>query len=402
MECNKGEAVRARRIASNQTDLSQIADSLEEDCQIGFLRHSPRCHMRYVTLRSNELFTRLCNLYMDQFRASYPSFKSTIKAIDVPVEAPKGTTQLQYAVACYISSFFWDLYVSIRKSVFKLSHTALLQHYNSEQYHVSERYDPFLHHLLSVIKPTHLFGTIEDVLYIPLLSNDIDFTNTCNPFSINNFMLDEALVQGLLDCMDDEDSKWRTVKLSHETLGRPFWLLDWRLDQAFAWFPQERNFAKEDLIAAQILGIPCTPRLGPRDVDDWQFFPGYFLPTDIILTDYRRATTRRFYGAAEYRTISHRQWCPEQTIIEVCEPVSSKRRQPEPTSTSSGESGNWKLTLAVTTDTQQQQQPPSPPPLVSFCQYQLIDWCYHGVVVFDLGVHAQARALTSFICSVPY
>ncbi|KAK8634182.1 hypothetical protein V6N13_015010 [Hibiscus sabdariffa] len=271
MECNKGEAVRARGIASNQTDLSHIADSLEDDCQIGFLRHSPRCHIRYVTLRSNELFTRLCNLYMGQFRASYPSFKSTIKAFKVPVEAPKGTTQLQYAVACYISSFFWDLYVSIRK-----------------------------------------------------------------PYC----------------CPNPWDSLY--------------------------------------------------PKTRPRDVDDWQFFPGNILPTDIILTDYRKATTRRFYGAAENRTISHRQWYPEQTIIEVCAPVSSKRHQQEPTSTSSGGSGNLKLTPAVTTDTQQQQQPPSPPQLVSFCQYQLIDWCYHGVVVFYLGVHAQAQALTSFICSVPY
>ncbi|KAL4376598.1 hypothetical protein GQ457_02G031320 [Hibiscus cannabinus] len=399
MECNKEEAVRARGIASIQTDLANIADSLKDAYQIGFQRHRPRHHSRCVTLRSNELFTRLCNLYMTEFRATYHSFESTIEAFDVP----NGTTQLQYAVACYISSFFWDLYVSNRKSVSKLPHTTLIQqqHYKSETHYVSNRYDPFLHHLLSVIKPTHLFGTIEDVLYIPLVSNDIDFTNIANPFGISNFMLDEALVQGLLDCMDDERSKWRTVLLSdpHETLGRPFWLLDWRLDQAYAWFPQEGHFAKEDLVAAQILGIPCTPRLGPRDVDDWQFFPGNILPTDIILTDYHRATTRRFYGAAEYRTISYRQWYPEHTIIEECAPVGSKRHQPELTSTRSGGPGSLKLTPAVTTDTQQHQQPSSAPRPVSFYQYQLIDWCYHGCVVLRLNHQAQTDALSSFIFS---
>ncbi|KAK8634192.1 hypothetical protein V6N13_015020 [Hibiscus sabdariffa] len=180
MECKKEEAVRARGIASIQTDLAHIADSLEDVYKIGFQRHRPRCHRRCVTLRSNELFTRLCNLYMTEFRATYRSFKSTIEAFKVPVEAPNGTTQLQYAVACYISSFFWDLYVSNRKSVSKLPHTTLIkrQHYKSETqtHYISNRYDPFLHHLLSVIKPTHLFGTIEDVLYIPLLSNDIDLT----------------------------------------------------------------------------------------------------------------------------------------------------------------------------------------------------------------------------------
>lgn len=96
-----------------------------------------------------------------------------------------------------------------------------------------------------------------------------------------------------------------TVPLPHETLGRPFWLLDWRLNQAYAWFPLEGHFSKEDLIAAQILGIPCTPRLSPCEVDDWQFFAGNALPAQLNVANYKRATPRRFYGAAEYHTIAH-------------------------------------------------------------------------------------------------
>ncbi|TYG39187.1 hypothetical protein ES288_D13G284400v1 [Gossypium darwinii] len=118
-------------------------------------------------------------------------------------------------------------------------------------------------------------------------------------YTIARFIMNDALVQGLLDCMDAKNSKWRTVPLPHETLGRPFWLLDWRLNQAYAWFPLEGHFSKEDLIAAQILGIPCTPRLSPCEVDDWQFFAGNALPAQLNVANYKRATPRRFYGAAE-------------------------------------------------------------------------------------------------------
>ncbi|TYG88125.1 hypothetical protein ES288_A13G270000v1 [Gossypium darwinii] len=382
--------------APNRTDLAHIADSLEDEYYIGFTRHRPCCHRRYTVLRSNELFNRLYVLYFDHFRATYLSFKSTIEAFDVPAEAPQGTTQLQYAVACYISSFFWDLYVSIRKSVNKLSHTALLRYYSVERNYSQDRHDPFLHHLLSVIKPTHLFGSLEDVLFIPLICNNVNFDNAANPFSIARFIMNEALVQGLLDCMDAKNSKWRTVPLPHETLGRPFWLLDWRLNQAYAWFPQEGHFSKEDLIAAQILGIPCTPRLGPCDVDDWQFFAGNALPAQLNVANYERASPRRFYGAAEYRTIAHRQWLLPQAIIEGCAHAGSKRPQPEPSS-SSGGTGHMEITPAVEPQQQQQQQPPTPPRLTSFYQYQLTDWCYHGLVVFRLSEQKQNEAFRSFL-----
>lgn len=145
-----------------------------------------------------------------------------------------------------------------------------------------------------------------------------------------------------------------TVPLPHETLGRPFWLLDWRLNQAYAWFPLEGHFSKEDLIAAQILGIPCTPRLSPCEVDDWQFFAGNALPAQLNVANYKRATPRRFYGAAEYHTIAHWQWLVPQAIIEGCAHAGSKRPQPEPSS-SSGGTGHMEITPAVEPQQQQQQ-----------------------------------------------
>lgn len=90
----------------------------------------------------------------------------------------------------------------------KLSHTTLLRYYSVERDYSQDRRDPFLHHLLSVIKPTHLFGSLEDVLFIPLICNNVNFNNAANPFSIARFIMNDALVQGLLDCMDAKNSKW--------------------------------------------------------------------------------------------------------------------------------------------------------------------------------------------------
>ncbi|TYH36721.1 hypothetical protein ES332_D13G283900v1 [Gossypium tomentosum] len=176
--------------ASNRTDLARIADSLEDEYHIGFTRHRPRCHRRYPVLQSNELFNR--------FSPSHHS--ATVCS------------------RCYISSFFWDLYVSIRKSVNKLSHTTLLRYYSVERDYSQDRRDPFLHHLLSVIKPTHLFGSLEDVLFIPLICNNVNFNNAANPFSIARFIMNDALVQGLLDCMDAKNSKWRPLPAAFTAL----------------------------------------------------------------------------------------------------------------------------------------------------------------------------------------
>lgn len=380
--------------APNRTDLARIADSLEEEYQIGFLRHQPKRHRRYVVLRAQELFNRLYTIYVSQFQANYRAFKTVIEAFPL-----QGTyaTHLNSAVACYISSWFWDLYVSNRESVQKLSSTAFLQYYSAEQHYSQDRYDPFLQHLNNVIKPTHIPLGLEDTLYIPQLAEYIDFAES-SPFGITGFVINEALVQGLLDTMDMKNNTWRTVPLAHDTLGRPMWLLDWRLNQGYAWFPQEGHFAKEDLVAAQILGIPCTPRLAPRDVDDWQFFPGNVLPQNLNANHFARAIPRRFYGAAEYRTLSHRIWTPPFDLITATAPAGSKRPMPETPSGRTSGSGIMEITPAVETRTMQQPPDAAPRP-AAYCQYQLIDWCYHGLVVIGVNTQKQNQAIRSFLYS---
>ncbi|XVE75504.1 hypothetical protein DITRI_Ditri12bG0098900 [Diplodiscus trichospermus] len=365
-------------VSPNRMDLAHIADSLKEEDQIRFTRDHPKRHERYVVLHSQELFNRLYGLYLSQFQASYHAFKTVIEAF--PAQGGYKIT-LQHAAACYISSWFWDLYVTNCESVRKISSTAFLRYYNVEQHFTQQRYDPFLQHLNSVIKPTQIPLGLEDTLYIPLLANNTNFANP-SPFGINGFIMNEALVQGLLDIMDMRNNTWQTVPLAHDTLGRPMWLLDWRKSQGYAWFPQEGHFSKEDLVAAQILGIPCTPRLGLCDVDEWQFFPGNVLPANMNAANYQRITARRFYGAAEYRTISYRLWCPPDDIISAPAPAGSKRRASESSGTASG-SGNAEITLAVK-GPQQQQPPGMPPRPAAFYQFQLIVWGNHGKVVLNV------------------
>lgn len=380
------------RQAPNRLDLARVADSLEEEYQIGFVRHQPKLHRRYVVLRTQELFNRLHNLFVSQFQAHYRAFKTIMEAF--PLEGGY-TSAVSQAAACYISSWFWDLYVSNRESVLKLSSTAFLQYYNNEQHHSQDRYDPFLQHLNNVIKPTHIPLGLEDTLFIPLLATNINFASG-SPFGVTGFIMNEALVQGILDTMDMKNNTWHTIPLAHDTLGRPMWLLDWRLNQAYAWFPQEGHFSKEDLVAAQILGIPCTPRLAPRDVDDWQFFPGNILPATINATQYHRLTPRRFYGAAEYRTIAHRVWHLPADIISALAPAGSKRPAPE-TSTSTSGNEDMETTPSVEASALA-TRPAAQPRQTSYYQYQLIDWCYHGLVVIGVNTQKQMLQKCSWRC----
>lgn len=46
----------------------------------------------------------------------------------------------------------------------------------------------------------------------------------------------------------------------------------------------EGNFNLEDVTLAYILGVACTPNMGPRDPDDWQFFGGK-VPADVDVND---------------------------------------------------------------------------------------------------------------------
>ncbi|KAL7611076.1 hypothetical protein Lser_V15G11400 [Lactuca serriola] len=70
-----------------------------------------------------------------------------------------------------------------------------------------------------------------------------------------------------------------------------------------SWFPPEDKYNLEDLTLAFILGTACTPNLGVRDVDDWQFFAEGVVPQNPNPMNYNRVVDRRFYGSYEVRTM---------------------------------------------------------------------------------------------------
>lgn len=381
------------RVAPKRPELTRIADSLEDEYQIGFHRDHPRSYRRYVHLRSQEIFDRLHTLYRRMFNAHWQHFRRLVEAFELPVTF---TSHLSYASACYISSWFWDLYVSNRRSVEKLSASAFIQHFHTPQAFAFEQYDAFLTHLNSVIRPTHIQLSLEDTLYIPLICRTYNWESQ-NPFGITNFTMNEDLVHGILELMEHRNSSWKVDSLSHDTLGRPMWLLDWRKNQAYTWFPEEGNFTREDLIAAHILGIPCSPRLGPRDFDDWQFFPGGALPANHENLEYQRSTNRNFYGAAEYRTIvTDRYTFPDFTQLGAH--PGSKRATTEPKRRSgSGGSSQTEAPMEVAPPegqeaTQQTRERP-----FQAHRFKIIDWCYYGRVILDCNTQKQNAALRSFV-----
>jgi len=387
----------ALKHGTSRPELTRIADSLEDEYQIGHVRDHPRLYRRYVILRSTQIFERLTILYRRQFNANWQLFRRTVEAFELP---PNTQDPLLYAARCYVSGWFWDLYVSNRKCVEKLSHTALAQHYNTQIFHSCDRYDPLLQHLNSIIRPTHIQNALEDSLYLPLIDQTINFNVNDNPFNITNFMMNETLVQGLQDVMDQKNNAWTLFNLSDNTMGRPMWLLDWRNNQGYAWFPSEGNYSREDLVAAQILGIPCSPRLGPRDFDDWQIFPGGTLPATIDLTTLQRITPRHFYGAAEYRTISTGQWTiPIQTgttTREITEDTRGKRPRSEGQASEEVES-HMSLTPPGFDTQRAQSRTIQVPSYTTVYRYQIIDWTYHARVVLGINEQKQNQALRSFL-----
>jgi len=379
----------------NREELDRICEALENENQIGSFRIRTLCYRRYANLRSNELHARLVQIYANLFTTYWAHFKHAC-----PTDALPGgyTDRIQFVATNYISAWFWDLHVSIRNSVARISGTAFNQYFQNEVTHVAERYDPFLQHLNNVIKPTHIQNSLEDTLYIPLVSTAINLeAENMNIFGMNNFYLDENIVLAILNIMDAPRNDWNTVPLSTNTLGRPGWLFDYRLGKAYSWFPMESNFSRVDLIAPHILGIPCTPRLGPRDVDDWQFFPGGALPPRVNINNYRRVTERRFYGSAEYRTLETDLHEIDTDFMAQPAPAGAKRHQPEP----SGAARGRPLTITGTA------QPPQAPTetedthmetvRITAYRYRLIDWTCHLQVIPGTDQQTRNKALRNFI-----
>ncbi|KAI4322749.1 hypothetical protein L6164_022415 [Bauhinia variegata] len=66
----------ALKTASMPSELTHIANFLEDEHQIGFHRDHPPNHGRYAALNCNQLFEALHRLYLDSFNAHWPHFRS--------------------------------------------------------------------------------------------------------------------------------------------------------------------------------------------------------------------------------------------------------------------------------------------------------------------------------------
>lgn len=132
---------------------------------------------------------------------------------------PHGVQGWTYAARVYISMWFFDLYVSNREAVKKLSPIAFNQRYRHEILRVSDEYDTYLSLLNASIRPTHIKLTLEDALYIPILAENPNITSP-NPFEIPNFVRNEAYFYGFIALMK-ENKKWNFRAIAGDVLGRP-------------------------------------------------------------------------------------------------------------------------------------------------------------------------------------
>nr|AVK94124.1 hypothetical protein [Raphanus sativus cryptic virus 3] len=257
---------------------------------------SPK-YRRYMQIKKNEIYVQLIDIYRASFSVTWPDFRHLIHAFPPPANHEPQT----YYACCYISGWFRDLYYHIRKALKSLSGLAELEYYRDAIPQMSFEYDNFLALLGAAIRPTHIVGNPEDVMYVPLISEATD-VNHVNPFGINNYVHQPELFSAIVATMKDR-KKFNMVPLPSNYSGRPSWLFDWHAeDQICAPFQPEGNFNNEDIAMAFVLGTACTSLIGMRDRDDWQFYPNANVPAHFNPHTAQRITPRTMYGSYEVRS----------------------------------------------------------------------------------------------------
>ncbi|UTQ50856.1 MAG: coat protein [Plant associated deltapartitivirus 6] len=333
----------AQKPTSFKPDLSRIADYLADDYEIGFVRDRPPKHRRYATLRTQAIFNVLTEIYGRLFKQNWEFLRRSIDGFTT-AEGIRDR-QWEHAARAYISCWFYDLYVSVRDATEKVSGSAFTQYYHTPAAHILHEYDAFLTHLNAIIRPTHIKMALEDVIYIPRVSTTMDIASE-NPFGLDatTWKLDSDFAYSIIDRMKATNSKWRVEPLVSDTLGRPGWLFDWHQDgntnKAFAWFPAEGNYSLEDMVAPHIIGEAITPCIGPRDVDDWQYFPNLIKPANVAWERARRVIERRFRGSAEFRTYEEAKIDLARFTTAGHALTSAKRSRPSTKTSSSKSSGD--------------------------------------------------------------
>ncbi|CAI9275747.1 unnamed protein product [Lactuca saligna] len=319
---------------------------------------------------------------------------------------PKGVSPDIYAARCYISMWFIDLYVSIRKDVRKLPAGEFHERYQGKLFFfISREYDNYLTLLNASIRPTHVKHAIDNARYIPIIADSIDVNNP-SPFGINNFTRERDLFYGLTHIMKTSRI-WRFAPLFSDANGRPWWLFDWHFkDHVCSWFPCKDNYDPEDVTLAYILGTACTPNLGDRDVDEWQYFAEGVVPHgDPNPGSYDRVDERRFYGSYEVRTM---EIDPEFSLARMLAPILSQvdpniaatvaERGTTPTTTIKlrWEEQSSHPDIAITRN-EEPQEGDQPMPLYKLVdqttpRFRLIDWVYYCRVIRQMDNETRAIA----------
>ncbi|UVK78300.1 MAG: coat protein 2 [Plant associated deltapartitivirus 1] len=379
----------------NRDEFQNIATFLEDRDQIGVHSDKALGYARVHTLRLNEIHARLVTLYTVLFKHSWQAFKH-ITSRNIP--ADQANNPQRYIANCYITAWIWDLRCTIREATRKVSGKVFNDYFSELTVPIIDRYDPFLQHLNTIIRPTKILQATEEAIHFPHPGTVDSFDpESLNLYGIEGAMSDSNIVKSIVDTMDNPNTTWSTVPLNTNTFGRPGWLFDYRKGEAYAWFPMDSNYSLCDLIAPQILSIPCTERLGMCDPDDWRPTPRNQTirnPSSLLTQD--RIVPRRFYGSAEYRTVEIRVYHFDLSlIIQQMIPITEAQSATPSTNTlqGSGSTSKGKETL-YETDTHMTEAAYPP---YDMNQYRLIDWCYYARVTTSAKEQTVNKALRNFI-----
>nr|WEU67079.1 coat protein [Galphimia cryptic virus] len=371
------------------TSLRRVADKLLDGSRVCANRERFSGYRRYVPLNTQELFNALVQLYEILLHTQWQRFKRYVDSYN------PGAHAQQFAARRYISCWFHDLYVSNRDSARRLTPIAFQEHFSHEEVLYSDEYDIFLAMLNAHIRPTNIVGTPESTLWVPIIANVIDW-DTENPFGITNYDADFCFTKGLIDIMKDSKN-WGTQNLVTSTTGRPSWLLDWHNERAYAWFSAEGNYSDEDLAVAYIVGVACTPKLGIRDVDEWQSWENNQIPAEINVSRLNRVVANRWHGGYEVRTIDQREldyYYIGETPSTPAPIIKKKGKTAASKSKAVAISDEPRASKEKDKDKSSSSQEPH---LVTINQFQITDWTYHMEVLQHVELHSRTGALRSLI-----
>lgn len=285
-----------------RTPIKTLTDRLQSLNLIGTTTRIGFNNTRTVQLKTQDIYDALVNLYRLHFASKWYILSPVLSPHYRNQTADKGAEILAQV---YISHWFVDLYNGIRDALRKHPLTRFTDHYSQELGIESTTYDNYLTLLMNNLKPTRLHGWIDNSLFIPVIHKEPNFENTVtrNYFYINRFNSNDELFSALIDAIKNPTFGWQLSTPANDALGRPFWLLDWHAEKAYAWFPEEDNYNKDDLNLAFILGVACTPHLALRDDDIPRQYAGNTFPADNIIFKHKRHLPPQFPSNFDVRIV---------------------------------------------------------------------------------------------------